>query len=194
MLSITNIVENTFCPKFTYYGIVLGLEQYEQKRGTVQSGRRHHANSEKTNKNFVPKNLSGEKITSVKMYSKKYRYVGVVDHAIITDDEVIIIERKYMDQRKIFSTLKVQLGLLAILLEENLHKPVHKAYVIFTKNSSRTQTTVEIDAAMREHALNMLTETRQIISMGSIPNSSYDSRCVNCCYRNVCDVGSLNTP
>ena len=54
---------------------------------------------------------------------------------IETKDEIILIERKYTDYIEISNTIRVQLGLLSILLEENLGKPVNKAMVIISKKA-----------------------------------------------------------
>ncbi len=192
MISVTAVVEHVFCPKFTYYGYVMGLEQYEEKRGTVKSGRMHHATSEKTNRGFVPDNLDGTKITSLKLYSKRHNFVGIIDHAVDMTDQVVLIERKYADHNVIYDSIRVQLGLLAILLEENLHKPVNYAYVYFAKNKKRTRLRVDIDQEIKEYAIRMLQDVKNTISTGIDPVSNYDNRCINCCYRKVCDVGSLN--
>lgn len=53
-LTVTDVVEDEFCPKFTYFGHVLGLPQHEGRRGTVQAGREHHARHERQNRKFVP--------------------------------------------------------------------------------------------------------------------------------------------
>lgn len=171
----------------------MGLEQYEEKRGTVQSGKRHHWTSEKTNKSFVPEGLIGTKITSQKLYSKKHGFVGIVDHAVETVDQIVLIERKYTNYSKIHDSLRVQLGLLSVLLEENLHKPVYYAYVYFTKNNKRVKIHVNIDKDIKDYAIRMLHETKNIINTGISPESYYDRRCVNCCYRKICDIGSLNS-
>lgn len=192
MISVTTVVEHVFCPKFTYYGHIMGLEQYEEKRGTVKAGRMHHTVAEKTNKDFVPDNLTGVKITSLKLYSKKYGFVGIIDHAVEMADQVILIERKYSNYTKIYDSVLVQLGLLAILIEENLHKPAPYAYVYFAKDGKRTKIHVNIDHGIREHARKALQDTKKTMDTGMMPESHYDQRCVNCCYRKVCDIGSLN--
>ena len=66
-------------------------------------------------------------------YSKKYNFSGKIDEAVETSKEIILIERKYSDNPIIGDTMKTQLGLLSILLEENMHKPVKQAIVIFSK-------------------------------------------------------------
>ncbi len=193
VLSVTNVVEHVFCPKFTYYEKVMGLEQYEQKRGTVMKGRVHHKVSENTNKKFIPTQLEGTKISSQKIYSKKHDFVGVFDHVIVTNEGLVLVERKYTNSNSIHDTLRVQIGLLSILLEEYFQKPVIYALVIFTKDGKRVQITVDVDQNLKEYALCMLEDTKRIINDGIMPESTYDGRCPDCCYRKICDVGSLNT-
>lgn len=192
VLSVTNVVEHVFCPKFTYYEKVMGIEQYEQKRGTVLKGRVHHKVAESTNKRFVPAQLEGTKISSQKIYSKKHNFVGIFDHVIVTNDGLVLVERKYTGLNTIHDTLRVQIGLLSILLEEHFQQPVIYAVVIFSKNNKRVQITIDIDRELKEYALFMLEETKRIINDGIMPDSRYDGRCPDCCYRKICDVGSLN--
>jgi len=191
MISVTTVVENVFCQKFTYYGEVLGLLQYEEKRGAVISGKSFHARHEKTNQKFIPKNILGKKITATKFYSKKYDFLGVVDEAIEQENQIILIERKFSDYFKVHDTIMVQLGLLSILLEENLKKPVNEAHVVFHKDK-RDEVIIPIDEETKTFALRMLNRTKKTIKTGMMPESQYDNRCLNCCYRKICPVGSLN--
>lgn len=191
MITVTTVVENVFCEKFTYYEEVLGLSQYEEKRGAVISGRSFHKKHEKTNQGFIPKNIQGKKITSVKFYSKRYDFLGIIDEAIESDDQIVLIERKFSNYTKIHDTVRVQLGLLAILIEENLGKPVKEARVIFNKDR-RDEIIVPIEKETREFAIKMLKRTKKTIETGIMPKSYYDNRCLNCCFRNICPEGSLN--
>ncbi len=193
MINITMVVEYVFCHRFTYFETVAGLAQYEQKRGAVSAGKKYHKTSEAINRDYIPKNLDGKKVTSLKMYSSKHDFVGIVDHAIITDSQIIIVERKYSKYVKIYDTVRVQLGLLAVALEETFGKPVKVGILIYASNNTRKQVTVNIDEKMRKFALEMLEQTRQVIGDGLIPDASYGSKCHDCCYRKVCDVGSLNS-
>lgn len=169
------------------------MEQFEEKRGTVQSGKRMHKRHEDTNVSYIPHGLSGKKIIGLKLYSNRFGLVGKIDEAIESANEITIIEHKYSDLIKIGDTLKVQLGLLAILLEENLSKPVKTGIVIFTKER-REVLTIAIDNSIRKKALSMLDEVKMIIKTGKSPTSIFDGRCLNCCYRKVCPVGSLKIP
>lgn len=192
MITVTTVVEYVFCPKFTYYINVLGLNQYEGKRGTVMAGKTLHSKQEKTNITYIPKDIEGRKLVSLQFYSKKYNFTGKIDEAIENRDEVILVERKYSDYVLIGPTINAQLGLLAILIEENIGKPVKKAIVIFSKKH-RNEIIVDIDDKIKTFAIKMLENTRDVIKSGIIPPSNFDNRCLNCCFRKICPVGSLNT-
>jgi CRISPR-associated exonuclease Cas4 len=149
-----------------------------------------HKRHEDTNVFYIPHGLSGKKIIGLKLYSSRLGLVGKIDEAIESENEITIIEHKYSDRIELGDTLKVQLGLLAILLEENLAKPVKTGIIIFTKEK-REVITVIIDELMKKKALDMLDKVRQVIKTGKSPRSNFDGRCLNCCYRKVCPVGSL---
>lgn len=191
-LTVTDVVEYTFCPKFTYFINILGLDQYEQKRGTVTAGRNLHQSHERNNSNYTPHANKGKKLIARKFYSEKLDLSGKIDEAIETDDEIILIERKYSDIYDISDILLVQLGLLSILIEENLEKPVKKAVVIFNK-TRRKQIPVVIDDVIKNHSLEILEKTKKVIQMGIMPDADFDNRCLNCCFRKICPVGSLNS-
>lgn len=192
IISVTSVVEHVFCPKFTYYIHVLGLKQYEEKRGTVKAGKTLHSKHERTNINFLSAGIEGKKLVAVFYYSKKYNFIGKIDEAVETPHEVILIERKYTDNAIIGSTMKTQLGLLSILLDENIEKPVNLTIVVFSKNE-RKIIKVNIDHDMKIFALNKLDEVKKIISNGINPDSWFDNRCINCCFRKICPIGSLNS-
>jgi CRISPR-associated exonuclease Cas4 len=192
LITVTDVVEHAFCPKFTYYGHVLKLEQFEQKRGTVQQGKMMHKRREKTNTSYIPQGIVGKKIIGLKIYSSRLGLSGKIDEAIELKNEIIVIEHKYSNRVEIGDTLKAQLGLLAILLEENLNKPVNTGIVIFTKEN-RKEIVVPIDESIRKNALDTLENVKNVIRTGKSPNSIFDGRCLDCCYRRVCPVGSLKT-
>ena len=125
-------------------------------------------------------------------FSTKYDLSGKIDEAIETDDEIVLIERKYSDNHVIYPTLYVQLGLLSVLIEDNLHKPVRKAVVIFSK-TRRKEIHVDIDDAIKKESLAMLDNVKKVIRDETMPESDFDNRCLNCCFRRICPTGSLNT-
>jgi len=186
-INVTNAVEHAFCPRFTYFQLVLGIDQREGKRGTVQTGRAFHSKHATTNKNYKIKHLNGVKQTELFLFSKKYSFSGKIDEAIETEKELLIIERKYSDYVLIGTTLKTQLGLLAILAEENIGKPAKKALVVFDK-TNRIEILVNITEKIKQNALKTLQKTTDTITTGNMPHSKHDGRCINCCYRKICPV------
>ena len=191
MLTVTDVVEFEFCHKFTYFTKVLGLRQYEEKRGTVKSGKILHETHEHSNRNYAFGYENGRKLTGIMFYSKNLDLCGKIDEAIELPDEVILVERKYSDNYEFHETLKVQLGLLSLLVEENTKKLVRHATVIFSKEH-RKAINFEIDSNVKKHALESLENTKRVISCTAIPESSFDNRCLNCCFRKICPTGSLN--
>ena len=178
-------MEYAFCPRFTYFQLVLGIDQREGKRGTVQTGRAFHNRHATINKKYKIKHLDGIKRTELLLYSKKYSFSGKIDEAIETKKEILLIERKYSDYVLIGATLKTQLGLLAILAEENTGKQVKKALVVFDK-TERIEIFINITEKVKQNAMKMLKKTNNTITTGKIPYSRHDGRCVNCCYRKIC--------
>lgn len=189
-VTVTDVVEHVFCPKFTYYSSVLGLEQYQGKRGTVRAGRRVHARHEKSNTGYTPSRFAGEKMVARRYYSGSMDLSGKIDEAIKGDDEIVLVERKHTNHTALKDTLKAQLGLLAMLVEENEGRPVRTAHVIFTKDNKISKN-YAVDGPMRAYALGMLNETKAVISGGTIPDSEFDGRCANCCFRKICPTGLL---
>lgn len=167
------------------FPLVLGIEQREGKRGTVLAGRTFHSRHSTTNKSYKIQRLNGVKLTEILLYSKEYLFSGKIDEAIETSDEVLIIERKYSDYVVIGPTIKTQLGLLAILAEENFGKKVKRAIIVFDK-TKRIEISVKITKNIKQLALSVLQKTRDVLNSGLIPQSAHDNRCLNCCYRKIC--------
>jgi CRISPR-associated exonuclease Cas4 len=81
--------------------------------------------------------------------------------------------------------MKTQLGLLAILAEENFGKKAKRAIIVFDK-TKRIEIQVKITKNIKQLALSTLQKTRDVLSSGIIPPSRHDNRCLNCCYRKIC--------
>jgi len=234
-LRVTDVVEDEFCPKFTYFGHVLGLPQHEGRRGTVQVGRAHHARHEGQNRGFVPASLrpspqgtptparnrrggfvpsslawadpsaqarparapkaatmtaAPRKVVGLLLHSERLGLVGKIDEAVIVGGEATLIERKHSDHTRVTGTRRVQAGLLAMLMEESLGVAVRRARFIFTKEN-RVTVDIDVDGGVRRAALRALERAQETIRTGLMPDSRYDARCENCCYRRICPVGSL---
>lgn len=142
-------------------------------------------------KKYIPKNMCGIKRTGLIFYSERMNLVGKVDEIIENDEEIFLIERKYSDNVLLWDTYLVQIGLLSCLLEENLKKSVRKAIIIFQKNE-RKELEVQVDSSVINFAKTQLQKMNEIIASAKMPFSKFDNRCLDCTYRKICPVGSLN--
>jgi len=52
---------------------------------------------------------------------------------------------------------------------------------------------VIIDESIRNFALEMLHEVKELIKSGTDPPERFDGRCIDCCFRKICYVGCLYT-
>jgi len=168
----------------------MGLRQYEEKRGTVLAGKDLHRRHETENKSYVPTDIGGKKIIGLYLYSQKLGLSGRIDEVIDNGVELVLIEWKYSDHATISDTLRVQLGLLSLLLEENFKKPVTHARVIFAKNTRKSMD-VQLDTSTKDFALKILHQVKETVMSGTEPQELPDGRCLDCCFRKICSVGSI---
>ena len=140
----------------------------------------------------LPASATPQKLVGLMLSSERLGIVGKVDEAVVVGGEAVLIERKYSDLTRVTPARAVQAGLLAMLLEESLGVVVRRARFVFTK-SRRVTVEVAVDEGVRQAALRALRRARRTIQTGIMPESRYDARCHNCCYRRVCPVGSLYT-
>lgn len=130
---------------------------------------------------------------SITLYSKNLNLIGKIDEAVFEEDRIVLIERKYSDFCYISDTIKVQLGLLSLLLEEEFKKIVNSGIVIFSK-TKRVEIEVLIDDFIKNFAIEKLKGVERVVKAGIDPDETPDGRCLNCCFRNICPVGSLYIP
>jgi CRISPR-associated exonuclease Cas4 len=173
---------------------VLGIEEHEEKRGTVKAGKLLHENKSATNINYIFKAVgNGRKLNEQILFSNRLRLVGKIDQIIINQKIATVVEFKH-SYGYIGKTLLVQLGLQSILIKECLHKICNTGYVEFVTSNQRKLLKIKIDTKIRKIALDELEQTRIILEKKTMPFSIYNGRCVDCQYRNICPVGILKRP
>ncbi len=190
VITVTDVVEHAFCPKFTYFRMVMDMPEGEKRRGTVQKGREIHEIRQRNNPKYVPKNIAGGyKVRGVTIYSSKLDLVGKIDYAVISDGGIVLFELKYASPF-IGPTLRTQLGLLAMLLEERYGKPCRDAVVRFLREPRKTVHIVIVENILAG-ALQTLEGVKTVLRDGRMPPTRYDKRCEDCAFRLICPVGSL---
>lgn len=56
-ITVSDVMEYLFCPRFIYYMHCLGIPQHEERRYKVLKGRALHDAREKVNRNYIRKKL-----------------------------------------------------------------------------------------------------------------------------------------
>lgn len=189
MITISDILEHIFCPRFTYYMHVLEIQQHEDRRFKVMKGREVHEKRAKENTGYLRKKLGVcRREEEVFLASKELQIKGVVDVVLwLSDGTMAPFEYKYSEYAKVIpETYLVQLAFQGALLQENYGLPVAKGYVCFVRSNNRVEEVVFPEDMYQKLEL-MVGEIATIMQEGYYPERvQYSNRCRDCTYRNLC--------
>jgi len=190
MVTPSEIIEYTYCPRFLYYMNTLGIPQHEELRLKVLKGRQIHRQREKNNPNYLRKNPECvKKDVSVYLASTKIGVRGIVDEVLyLADGTLAPLDYKYTFYTEfIFKTHRIQSTLYALLIQEKYNKPVQKGYICYVRSGNSLKELVYTTEDFKK-AINVVEEIFQIIQNGYYPRrTKYTNRCIDCTYRNICD-------
>ena len=185
----SEIIEFLYCPRFTYFMKFLSIKQYEENIFKVQIGREKHTN--KSNSRFlnVRKRIGGVSKEQEKyLISKKYGLKGIVDEVYALDDgSYAPLDYKFAEYKeKDFETYKIQMILYSLMIEEIYNTKVNKFFLVYLRSKN----------LIKEYSLNdkdkkkyekYIKDYKAVIG-GHYPKAtSSKARCVDCCYRNICE-------
>ncbi len=189
MITPSEVIEHMYCTRFTYFMNCLNIPQHEELRYKVLKGREIHDKQENINRGYLRKKLGCiDKDISIYLASKKLGVRGIVDEVLhLSDGTLSPLDFKYAAYTDFtFETHKVQSVLYALLIMENYGKPVEKGYICYTRSENRIKEIVYSDK-MFNHAKDIVSEIFRVILKGYFPKkNSYKSKCIDCCYRNIC--------
>lgn len=189
MLTVSEVMEHVFCPRFSYFMHCLGIQQHEETRAKVQLGRQAHQRRDRENRSYLRKGIAATaKHLNVYLASPELRVRGVVDEILELDHGTMApLDYKLAPYRaRAFRTHAVQITLYGMLVEATYRKPVHKGFVAYIRDS-RKLVEVSIDKKRRDEALAIIAEIFDICRTGIFPGpAATRERCVDCCYRNIC--------
>ena len=84
IITISDVLEYLFCPRFIYYMHCLDIPQHEEKRFKVMKGREVHEKKMITNPEYLRKKLGVvKKEINVFIASKQHHIKGIVDEVLI---------------------------------------------------------------------------------------------------------------
>lgn len=189
MITISDILEHIFCPRFTYYMHVLEIQQHEDRRFKVMKGREVHEKRAKENTGYLRKKLGVcRREEEVFLVSKELQIKGVVDVVLwLSDGTMAPFEYKYSEYANVIpETYLVQLAFQGALLQENYGLPVAKGYVCFVRSNNRVEEVVFPEDMYQKLEL-LVGEIATIMQEGYYPERvQYSNRCRDCTYRNLC--------
>jgi len=189
-ITASHMIEYLYCPRFTYFEYVLGIDQNQDKRFKVEKGRRIHEDVRKINPDYLRKKIGQISKESDVYLSSGKGMRGVVDEILFLDDGTAApLDYKYAKyEKKLYRTYKYQLVFYAYLIKENYGVDVLKGFVVYTRSKNKL---LEVDITPDDFCeLKMILENIALIIRDcNYPNATkIVSRCNDCCYKNICEM------
>jgi CRISPR-associated exonuclease Cas4 len=189
IVTLTDVVEFTFCARFTYFMHCLNIPQHEERLYKVRKGRIIHKVRSLTNRQYLRHKIDVvRKENEVSLTSKAYRIKGKVDEVLfLADGSAAPLEYKFAEfKQNVWTTHLFQLTLQAMLISENYGVAVNSGFVCYTRSSNLIKR-IDFETVHFEKALATVENLLKIIDTGHYPNKGTPkSRCRECCYKNVC--------
>ncbi len=189
IITISDVLEYLFCPRFIYFMHCLDIPQYEGSRFKVIKGREVHDEKRVINTEYLRKKLGVlSKEINVFIASKNHHIKGIVDEILFLEDGTAApFEYKYAEFKDtIFQTYKFQLVLHAMMIKENYKIDVKKGFICFTRSNNHIEEIVFMEKDFKK-GIEIIDEILEIIDKGFYPGKSkYKNKCIDCCYSNIC--------
>jgi CRISPR-associated exonuclease Cas4 len=189
IITISDVLEYLFCPRFIYYMHCLDIPQHEEIRFKVLKGREVHEKKRIINPDYLRKKLGvvGKEI-DVFVASKEHHIKGIIDEVLFLDDGTAApFEYKYAEFKDtIFKTHKYQLVLHALMIKENYGRDVNRGFICYTRSNHHIE---QVDFKEGDFAkgIEIINEILNIIEKGFYPvKTKFKNKCIDCCYRTIC--------
>ena len=188
-ITVSDVIEYLFCPRFIYFIYCLAIPQHEEQRFKVIKGRRTHSSRTKLDKDYLRKKLGVErKEVDVYLSSKKHHIRGIIDEVLfLTDSTAAPLDYKYAEyNNKLFQTYKNQIILYGLMVQEVFNIKVNRGFICYTRSNNLIK---EVNITQKDinNSINKINEILGIIQKGYFPRKTkYIRKCIDCCYRNIC--------
>jgi CRISPR-associated exonuclease Cas4 len=188
-ITISDVIEYLFCPRFTYFIHCLSIPQHEAQLVKVRKGRALHETKEKTNLGYLRKRYGvTAKLTSVYLCSRKYKIRGIMDEVLFLNDGTAApLDYKFAKyDGHIFQTYKFQSALYGLMISDFFNRPVNRGYLCFCRGGNKI-VEINFNEKLFETAKDIIKKIFFIIQNEEFPEKTGNSkRCIDCCYRKIC--------
>jgi CRISPR-associated exonuclease Cas4 len=185
----SDIIEFLYCPRFTYFIKNLSIRQYEENRFKVQIGREKHLDKKHQTVNQIRKRIGGVSKEQEKyLVSKQYGLKGIVDEVyLLNDGSYAPLDYKFAEYKdKEFETYKTQMALYALVIEDVYKTRVNKFFLVYLRSKNLLKE-IEFDDKLRKKCVKHVDDYKKVIR-GYFPKATGSkARCIDCCYRNICE-------
>jgi CRISPR-associated exonuclease Cas4 len=191
-ITVSDVMEYLFCPRFIDFMHCLGIPQHEEKRYKVLKGRELHEAREKVNKSYIRKKLQCvRKEVAVYLVSKQNHLKGEVDEVLfLNDGTAAALDYKFAEFKdKVYRTHKYQSALYGLMIAANYGVEVNRGFVCYTRSNYLVKE-VKLSNKDFERAITTVRAVLEVIQKGLYPEATKNkARCVDCTYRNICVYG-----
>jgi len=184
-LTVTDLKQWAYCPRIPYYHHVMPVDfarTYKMERGrdieaAVQAMEKrrgfHRYGLEK-----------GERRFGAWLHSPVLGMAGKLDLLVVTQEAAYPVDFKDTEGG-VRHNHRAQLAAYAMLVEENLRRPVPRTFVYLVP--TRQLVSVSVGAKEREEVVRALAEMRQAIREENMPGPApVRAKCIACEFRNYC--------
>ena len=188
LLTPSDVLEHVFCGRFTYFERHLALPEFQERREKVRRGRALHDVREATNRAYLRKRLGVvDKRIDVTLASPRHHLRGRLDELLFFDDGTAgPLDYKFArDPGRVYTTLRLQSAIYALLIRESLGVPVRRGYLVYTRSRNHVvEIKYEPDDFLR--VAKVVREILTVVNQGHLPRRAPASHCGDCCYRLIC--------
>lgn len=188
-LTPSDVLEYLYCPRFTFFELVMKIPEHEELRWKVQEGRELHHEKVNRNSDYLRKKLGVvDKKIDILMQSSKLHLKGQVDEVLfLLDGTAAPLDYKFAEWKEIvFKGHKIQSILYGMLIAENFGKLVNRGYIIYTRSKNLLKEVIFQEKDFNQ-ALDILNDLFDVVQNEKYPKrTSWRQKCVDCCYKNIC--------
>lgn len=188
LLTPSDLLEHLFCGRFTYFERHLQIPEFQERREKVRRGRELHGVREATNRAYLRKKLGvTDKRIDVTLASPRHHLRGRLDEVLFfADGSAGPLDYKFaVDPGRVYTTLRIQSAIYALLIHENYNVPVRRGFIVYTRSRNRV---VEVTYSPEDFRRigELVAEILDVVQRGKLPRRAPPSHCVDCCYRFIC--------